>query len=73
MGKPRQLYSDDGSSFRAQVFFRLMNDNDIKHVQASAHAPSVERFIRTFKENLYRRLDDLKQNKSDWVKHVEIF
>ena len=48
-----------------------MNDNDIKHVQTSTHAPSVERFIRTSKDNLYRRLDGLKQNKSEWVKHVK--
>ena len=46
-----------------------MNGNDIEHVQTSTHAPSVERFIRTLQDNLCRRLDGLKQNKSDWVKH----
>ena len=71
MGTPKQLYSDEESSFRAKVFFRFMNDNDIKHVQTSTHAPSAERFIRTFIDNLYRRLDGLKQDKSDWVKHVK--
>ena len=69
-GKPKQLYSDEESSFSAKVFFRFMNDNDIKHVQTSTHAPSVERFIRTFKDNLYRRLDGSEQDKSEWVKHV---
>ena len=44
---------------------------DIKHVQTSTHAPSAERFIRTFKCNLYRRLDGLKQDENDWVKHVD--
>ena len=70
MGTPKQLYPDEESSFRAKVFFRFMNDNDIKHVQTSTHAPSVERFIRTSKDNLYRILDGLNQNKSEWVKHV---
>ena len=70
MGKPKQLYSDEESGFRAKVFFRFTNENDIKHIQTSTHAPSAERFIRTFKDNLYRRLDGLKQDKSDWVKHV---
>ena len=70
MGKPKQLYSDEESSFRAQVFFRFINENDIKHIQTSTHAPSAERFIRTFKDSLYRRLYGLKQNKTDWVKHV---
>ena len=71
MGTPKQLYSDEESSFRAKVFFRFINENDIKHIQTSTHAPSAERFIRTFKDNLYRRLDGLKQDKSDWVKHVK--
>ena len=71
MGTPKQLYSDEESSFRAKVFFRFMNDTGIKHVQTSTHAPSVERFIRTFKDSLYRRLDGLNQNKSEWVKHVK--
>ena len=71
MGTPKQLYSDEESSFRAKVFFRFMNDTGIKHVQTSTHAPTVERLIRTFKDNLYRRLDGLNQNKSEWVKHVK--
>ena len=70
MGTPKQLYSDEESSFRAKVFFRFINGNDIKHVQTSTHAPSAERFIRTSKDILYRILDGLKQYKSDWVKHV---
>ena len=70
MGTPKQLYPDEESSFRAKVFFRFMIDNDIEHIQISTHAPSAERFARTFKDSLYRRLDGLKQDKSDWVKHV---
>ena len=71
LGIPKQLYSDEESSFRAKVFFRFMNDTGIKHVQTSTHAPTVERFIRTLNYNSYRRLDVLNQNKSEWVKHVK--
>ena len=71
MGKPKQLYSYEKSSFRANVFFICINGHDIKHIQTSTHAPSAEIYIRTFKYNLYRRLDGLKQYKSDWVKHVD--
>ena len=70
MGKPKQLYSDEKSSFRAKVFFRFINENDITHIQTSTHAPSAERFTRTFKDNLYRRLDGLKQERKEWTKHV---
>ena len=71
MGEPKQSHTHEESSFRAKESFRCMNENDIKHIQTSMHAPSAGRFIRTFKDNLYRRLGGLKQNKSDWVKHVE--
>ena len=52
------------------MFIRCIHENDIKHIQTSTHAPSVEIFIRTFKDNLGRRLDCLKQDKRDWVNHV---
>ena len=71
MGKPKQLYSDEEPSFRAKMFCRFINENDIKHIQTSTHAPAAGRFIRTFKDNLNRRLAGLKQDKSDWVKHVD--
>ena len=70
MGKPRQLYSDEESSFRAKVFFRFIHENGIKHIQTSTRAPSAGRFIRTFKDNLYRRLGGLKQERKEWTKHV---
>ena len=43
----------------------------LKTIQTSTHAHTVERYIRTFKDNLYRRLDGLKQDKNEWVKHVK--
>ena len=70
LGKPKQLYSDEESSLRNTEFFRFIDENNIKTMQTSTHAHTVERYIRTFKDNLYRRLDGLKQDKNDWVKHV---
>ena len=70
MGKPKQLYSDEESSMRAVKMNRFLNDNDLKSIQTTTHAHTVERFIRTFKDNLYRRLDALKQDKTEWVKHI---
>ena len=71
IGKPKQLYSDEESSFRANMFFKSINEHDIKHIQTSTHPPSAERVIRTFKDNVYRILDGLNQYKSDWAKHVD--
>ena len=71
MGKPKQLYSDEESSMRSLKMVRFLNRTEIKPVQTSTHAHTVERFIRTFKDNLYRRLDALKQTKKDWFKHID--
>ena len=71
MGKPKQLYSDGESSLRARDFFRFSNEHNIKHIQTSTHAPTVENIIRIFKMNLYRRLDGSNQDKNEWVKLVK--
>ena len=70
LGKPKQLHSDEDSSLRSTEFFRFISENNIKTIQTSSHAHTNERFIGTFEDNLYRRLDGLKQDKNQWVKHV---
>ena len=70
LGKPKQLYSDEESSLRSTEFFRFINENNIETIQTSTHAHTIDRFIGTFKDNLYRRLDGSKQHKNEWVKHV---
>ena len=49
---------------------KFLKQNEIKSIQTTTHAHTVERYIRTFKLNLYRRLDALNESKSDWVKHI---
>ena len=70
MGKPKQFYSDEESSMRSLKMIRFLKQTEIKYVQTTTHAHTVERFIRTFKMNLYRRLDALKQTKKDWYRHI---
>ena len=70
MGKPKQLYSDEESSVKSAKMVEFLNRTEIKSVQTSTHAHTVERFVRTFKDNLYRRLDVLKQTKKDWFRHI---
>ena len=71
MGKPKQLYSDEEGSFNSTKYTRFLNENNIKHVQTTTHAHTVERFVQTFRNNLQRRLDGLNQDKSDWIKHID--
>ena len=51
--------------------FSFVNENNIKTIQTLTHAHTIERFIKTFKDNLYRRLDGLNQDKNEWVKPVK--
>ena len=71
MGKPKQFYSDEESSVKSAKMVAFLNRTEIKSIQTSTHAHTIERFIRTFKDNLYRRLDALKQTKKDWFRHID--
>ena len=71
MGKPKQFYSDEESSMRSLKMIKFLKQTEIKSVQTTTHAHTVERFIRTFKDNLFRRLDALKQTKKDWFRHID--
>ena len=50
---------------------RFLNDNELKSVQTTTHAHTVERFIITFKDNLYRRLDALNEDTTKWITHKD--
>ena len=70
-GKPKQLYSDEEGAFNSKVYQKFLNENNIKHIQTTTHAHGVERFQQTFKNNLYRRLNALNQDKSKWIEHID--
>ena len=70
MGKPKQLYSDEEGSFNSLKYIRFLNGHHIKHIQTVTHAHTVERFVQTFRSNLQRRLETLKRDKSEWIKHI---
>ena len=45
MGKPKQLYSDEEGSFTSTKYIKFLNEHNIKHVQTTIHAHTVERLI----------------------------
>ena len=71
VGKPRQLYSDEESSMRPANMKRFLRDNEIKSVQTTTHAHTVERVIITFKNSLYMRLDSLNEETTEWITHKD--
>ena len=68
--KLKQIYSDEEGAFNSNKYIKLINGQNIKHIQTTTHAHTAERFIQTFLNNLYRGYNALGDLKSDWVKHV---
>ena len=52
MGKPAEIFCDDGSEFTNNLVGKYCQDNDIELIFGIGHAPYVERFHRYLKENL---------------------
>ena len=48
----------------------FLRENEIKSVQTTTHAHTVESYTKTFKYKLYRILYSLNAAKSDWVTHI---
>ena len=52
MGKPSEIFCDDGSEFTNKLVGKYCQDNDIELIFGIGHAPYVERFHRYLKEQL---------------------
>jgi hypothetical protein len=71
IGVPKQLYSDQEGSFNNVEFIRLINKHKIKHIQVMDKAHTVERFNRTLKENIYKRLNAMGLDTDKWTSQLE--
>jgi hypothetical protein len=81
IGIPKQIYSDEEGGFHNKEWIELMHHHKIEHIETSTHAPTVERFIRTIKDFLNRRLavgrsevsrrrTGKVEDKSRWTTHI---
>lgn len=63
--KPKRVHSDLGSEFLSAQFQDILKKNAIKQSfpQTSIHAPTVERFIRTLKNLIFKLMQSKKTNK----------
>ena len=71
IGKHQQIYSDEEGAFNSIKYTKFINEHNIKHIQTTTHAHTAERFIQTFLNNMYIRLNGLNQDKSEWVQHID--
>ena len=72
-GKPKLIYSDDEGSLNAQDLVDFFKDEGIQNYKTRGHPHFAERFIRTFKDMLFKRVNaDEKKGKVNiqWVDYI---
>jgi hypothetical protein len=72
-GNPKFIYTDDEGSFSSNAVKDILAKKKIEHIITRNHAPVAERAIRTFKDMLYKRIDDdIKKGKENvqWSDYI---
>ena len=71
MGKaPHILYTNDEGSFNSEILQTYLANANINHIVSRSHPHVVERYIRTFKNLLYKRLEDTDKHWTDLIEPV---
>ncbi len=69
--KPEILYTDDEASLSAFSMIEYYKEKHFKHYITRNHAASTERFIRTCKDLLYKRIDGTsKKENPQWHDYI---
>ena len=71
--KPKIIYTDDEGALSKEAIQTYLKEQKIEHHRTRAHANFGERAIRTFKDMLYKRVeDDEKKGKSNiqWTDYI---
>ena len=53
---PEIIYTDDEGALKTEAMQKYFNEKNISHIITRTHAHFAERFIRTFKDALYKRI-----------------
>ena len=64
--KPKLLYTDDEGALSADDIKKYLKDENIKHIIGRTSSWFAERGIRTFKDMLYKRVENSKKKKLQW-------
>ena len=56
--KPKIIYTDDEGSISGADFKQLVEDEGIELYRTRGHPAFAERFIRTFKDKLFKRVEN---------------
>ena len=67
IGKPPQIiYTDNEGALNSTSLHKHFKEQDIKHIITRTHAQFAERFIRTVKSGLYKRVENA-ENKENQI------
>ena len=69
-GHPKILYTDDEPALSTVAMKNYFKEKNITHIVTRSHANVAERAIRTFKDSLYKRVENAKDDKVQWVDFV---
>lgn len=59
--KPKILFTDNEGSFTSNIIKSYCKENNIEQMFSNNHAQFVERFIRSFKDMIYKRVTHFKK------------
>lgn len=71
--KPKIIYTDDEGSISGADFKQLVEDEGIELYRTRGHPAFAERFIRTFKDKIFKRVEnDEKKGKNNiqWIDYI---
>ena len=68
--KPEIIYTDDEGALHTKSIQTYFKENNITHYITRNHAWFAERFIRTFKLMLYKRIDQGGVENPQWIDFV---
>ena len=71
--KPKLIYTDDEGAKASSEFKQYVEDEGIELYRTRGHPAFAERFIRTFKDKLFKRVEaDEKKGKEniDWTSYI---
>ena len=71
--KPKMIYSDEESSLKTETITSYLEEEKIELHKARGHPAFAERFMRTFKDKLFKRVEnDEKKGKENlqWIDYI---
>jgi hypothetical protein len=68
--KPEILYTDDETALSSSAIQKYLKEQHITHLITRSHAWFAERAIKTFKEMLYKRIENSKTQNPQWTDFI---